>query len=75
MTDKNLMMTFDDGFRSTCRLPRFSALNMFFRASFNTLILTIAPYLLLLFRNTPTDRPSVKRPHDAVTKRKCGSSE
>ncbi len=55
------MMTLEDGFSSTCRLPRFSALNIFLSASFSTLILTIAPpflphrtrtwfsFLLLLF--------------------------
>jgi hypothetical protein len=46
MTVKNLMMTLEDGFSSTCRLPRFSALNIFLSASFSTLILTIAPPFL-----------------------------
>ncbi len=45
MTLKNLMMTLEEGLRSTCRLPRFSALNMFFSASLSTLILTIALFL------------------------------
>jgi hypothetical protein len=39
------MTTFEEGLISTWRFPRFSALNMFFNASFNTLILTIVPYL------------------------------
>ena len=35
------MITFDDGRISTCRLPRFSALVMFLRQSFKTLIRTM----------------------------------
>ncbi len=45
MTLKNLMMTLEEGSRSTCRLPCFSALNMFFSTSLSTLILTIALFL------------------------------
>lgn len=35
------MMTVDEGLIITCLLPLFSALYMFFRASFSTFILTI----------------------------------
>jgi len=36
------MMTLELGLMSTCLFPRFSALYMFFSASFNTLIRTMA---------------------------------
>jgi hypothetical protein len=41
MTNRNLMITFEEGLIMTCRFPRFSALYMLFRASFRTLTLTI----------------------------------
>lgn len=41
MTLRNLIITLEEGLIITCRLPRFSALYMFLRASLSTLILTI----------------------------------
>lgn len=41
MTDKNLMITLDDGLIKTCLLPVFSALLMAFKASANTEVLVI----------------------------------
>jgi hypothetical protein len=42
ITVKNFMITFDAGRISTCRLPRFSALQMDTRASASTLILIVS---------------------------------
>jgi hypothetical protein len=41
MTERNLMMTLEHGLSNTWRLPRFSALQIDFKASANTFISTI----------------------------------
>ena len=41
MTNKNLMITLDDGLIMTCLFPLFSALYMDFSASLSTLTLTM----------------------------------
>lgn len=42
ITVKNLTITLEQGRNNTCRLPRFSALLMDFRASLSTFIRTMA---------------------------------
>lgn len=45
MTERNLITTLEEGRMRTCRLPRFSALNIFLRASLRTLMRTMVSCL------------------------------
>lgn len=48
MTERNLMMTLEDGRIKTCRFPAFSALLMLFRQSLRTDVRTILTVLCRL---------------------------
>ena len=61
ITVRNLIITLDEGLIRTWRFPRFSALYIFFSASFNTLILTMSQQSLEPRKKKVTEEEDIKK--------------